>query len=40
MIPTKARVVQELRAGGGGERVEIKVRKEVEKKREENQNQK
>lgn len=39
MIPTKARVVQELR-GGGGERVEIKVRKEVEKKREENQNQK
>lgn len=30
--------MQELR--GGGERVEIKVRKEVEKKREENQNQK
>lgn len=39
MIPTKASVVQELAGGGvGGE--EIKVRKKIEKKREENQNQK
>lgn len=38
MIPTKAHIVQELEVGGG--EVEIKVRKEIETKREENQNQK